>query len=173
MIHGVARPARMPLFGPGRTCAAGLIVLLLVAGCTTGAGRGRVQATTGGLVYPRVLFLTTGADGAGLLPSGANICLETFDGLGAFVEVADKSVLLDRGRLDSVRVIVAPTIAGYHDADRVFSMSFLDRASMVNLADWSRARTSAGTPSRAKTGWRPATCWTRANGRWPRCSATG
>jgi len=86
-----------------------------------------------------VLFLTTGTDGLGTLPSGANICVEVMDGLGAFTEVADKSVLLDRARLDSARIIVAPTIAGYHDADRVFSLSFLDSASMANLADWVRA----------------------------------
>lgn len=113
---------------------------LVLSGCTSGASTGGNDNGPGSsLVYPRVLFLTTGADGAGLLPSGANICLETFNGLGAFAEVADKSVLLDRGRLDSVRIIVAPTIAGYHDADRVFSLSFLDRASMVNLADWVRS----------------------------------
>jgi len=94
---------------------------------------------SGALVYPRVLFLTTGSDGLGTLPSGANICLEAFDGLGAFTEVADKSVLLDYARMESTRIIVAPTIAGYHDADRVFSLSFLDSASMANLKVWVQA----------------------------------
>ncbi len=106
------------------------------------SGRGRQSGNAGAgdaLVYPRVLFLTTGSDGLGLLPSGANICLETFNGLGAFAEVADKSVLLERARLDSVRIIVAPTIAGYHDGDRVFSLSFLDSAAMANLSEWVRA----------------------------------
>jgi len=102
---------------------------------TAAAGSAAVEA----LVYPRVLFLTTGTDGPGTLPSGANICLEVMDGLGAFTEVADKSVLLNRARLDSTRIIVAPTIAGYHDADRQFSLSFLDSASMANLADWVQA----------------------------------
>ncbi len=97
---------------------------------------GAGSTTSDALVYPRVLFLTTGSDGMGLLPSGANICLEVMDGLGAFAEVADKSVLLDRARLDSTRIIVAPTIAGYHDADRQFSLSFLDSASMANLVEW-------------------------------------
>jgi len=109
---------------------------LLLAGCGVSGEAGRPE---GALVYPRVLFLTTGSDGAGMLPSGANICLETFNTLGAFAGIADKSVLLDRGRLDSTRIIVAPTVAGYHDADRVFSLSFLDSASMVNLAEWVRA----------------------------------
>ncbi len=112
-------------------------LLVLPAGCST--GNGAPARMTDGMVYPRVLFLTTGTDGAGLLPSGANICLETFNALGAFTEVADKSVLLDRARLDSTRIIVAPTIAGYHDADRLFSLSFLDSASMANLADWVNA----------------------------------
>ncbi|MEO0085459.1 MAG: hypothetical protein ABIK37_02380 [candidate division WOR-3 bacterium] len=93
----------------------------------------------GPLVYPRVLFLTTGADGSGTLPSGANICLETFSRLGAVVEIADKTVLLDSARLASARIVVAPTIAGYHDADRTFSLSFLDDASMKNLAAWVEA----------------------------------
>lgn len=94
---------------------------------------------SGALVYPRVLFLTTGSDGLGMLPSGADICLETMDGLGAFTEVADKSVLLNRARLDSTRIIVAPTIAGYHDGDRQFSLSYLDSASMANLREWVQA----------------------------------
>lgn len=86
--------------------------------------------------YPRVLFLTTGIDGTGTLPSGANICLETFNSLGAFAEIAAKTVLLDSARLASARIIVAPTIAGYHDADRTFSLSYLDEAAMKNLAAW-------------------------------------
>ncbi len=103
---------------------------------STTAGSAGVE---GWLVYPRVLFLTTGSDGLGTLPSGANICLEAFDGLGAFTEVADKSVLLDYARLESTRIIVVPTIAGYHDADRTFSLSYLDSASMANVKEWVRA----------------------------------
>ncbi|MBN2465170.1 hypothetical protein JXD38_06070 [candidate division WOR-3 bacterium] len=121
--------------------AAATCVVLAAAFALTGCGGKRAAsgagpAATEALVYPRVLFLTTGSDGLGMLPSGANICLEVMNGLGGFTEVADKSVLLDRARLDSTRIIVAPTIAGYHDADRVFSLSFLDSASMANLADW-------------------------------------
>lgn len=128
------RAARGPARGEAGRGRAVLPPLLAGrAGLRPGA---RPAGPAGSSVYPRVLFLTTGADGAGLLPSGANICLETFNGLGAFAEVADKSVLLDRGRLDSTRIIVAPTIAGYHDADRVFSLSYLDSASMANLAGW-------------------------------------
>lgn len=112
---------------------------LLVSACA-GRGSGAGVADNGeALVYPRVLFLTTGSDGLGLLPSGANICLETFSALGAYVEVADKSVLLERARLDSVRVVVAPTIAGYHDGDRQFSLSYLDSAAMANLQEWVRS----------------------------------
>jgi peptidoglycan/xylan/chitin deacetylase (PgdA/CDA1 family) len=110
------------------------------AACSPKASTNASRGSDGSwLVYPRVLFLTTGSDGLGTLPSGANICLEVMDGLGAFTEVADKSVLLNRVRLDSTRIIVAPTIAGYHDADRVFSLSFLDSASMVNLREWVEA----------------------------------
>ncbi|MFO7675674.1 MAG: hypothetical protein R6X12_05125 [bacterium] len=123
--------------GLGLRLAAAAAVLAL-AGCGA-APRAAGANPDIALVYPRVLFLTTGSDGAGLLPSGANICLETFNGLGALAEVADKSILLDRGRLDSTRIIVAPTIAGYHDADRVFSLSYLDSVSMANLAGWVNA----------------------------------
>ncbi|MFO7650217.1 MAG: hypothetical protein R6X13_02595 [bacterium] len=118
----------------------GVAAALLLAVACTGRGKQTGAASSGdALVYPRVLFLTTGSDGLGQLPSGANICLEAFNGLGAFAEVADKSVLLERARLDSVRIIVAPTIAGYHDGDRLFSLSFLDSAGMANLAEWVRS----------------------------------
>jgi hypothetical protein len=114
-----------------------LATVLVATNCGSRPGAaGAGTSLSNALVYPRVLFLTTGSDGMGLLPSGANICLEVMDGLGAFTEVADKSVLLDRARLDSTRIIVAPTIAGYHDADRVFSLSYLDSASMANLVEW-------------------------------------
>lgn len=120
--------------------AVGVAAAVLAALACSGSGRRAESASAGdALVYPRVLYLTTGSDGLGLLPSGANICLETFNGLGAFAEVAEKSVLLERARLDSARIIVAPTIAGYHDADRLFSLSYLDSAMMVNLRDWVRA----------------------------------
>ncbi|MFO7639492.1 MAG: hypothetical protein R6X14_09435 [bacterium] len=137
VMRGVLSPgAARRAFRPRFLCAAAAAVALTLAGCGPGAAG---EEPAGALVYPRVLFLTTGSDGMGMLPSGANICLETFNGLGAFAGIADKSVLLDRARLDSTRIIVAPTIAGYHDADRVFSLSFLDSASMVNLAEWVRA----------------------------------
>ncbi len=116
------------------------VTVFVVLGSTTCGPRGTTTiVSSGSLVYPRVLFLTTGDDGTGTLPSGANICLETFNGLGAFAEVADKTVLLDSARLASARIIVAPTIAGYHDADRTFSLSFLDDAAMTNLAAWVEA----------------------------------
>ncbi len=118
-------------------------VLAFAVGLVCCARNDRLESRSGEkerpLVYPRVLFLTTGSDGAGTLPSGANICLETFSSLGAIVEIADKTVLLDSARLASARIIVAPTIAGYHDADRTFSLSFLDDASMRNLAAWVEA----------------------------------
>jgi hypothetical protein len=136
-------PACQRLNAKARSRLATVVVVLIAAGfaacppkTSTTAGSAGVE---GWLVYPRVLFLTTGSDGLGTLPSGANICLEAFDGLGAFTEVTDKSVLLNRARLDSTRIIVAPTIAGYHDADRVFSLSFLDSASMANLKEWVQA----------------------------------
>ena len=122
------------------TRTAVLAAALAFAACGGRPGpAGARSAASEQLVYPRVLFLTTGTDGLGTLPSGANICLEVMDGLGALTEVVDKSVLLSRARLDSTRIIVAPTIAGYHDADRQFSLSFLDSASMANLADWVQA----------------------------------
>lgn len=137
-----SRSTFFPFGVPSRLFATftSLVVALAVTTCGSKSGAaGAGTPASGALVYPRVLFLTTGSDGLGTLPSGANICLEVMDGLGAFTEVADKSVLLDRARLDSTRIIVAPTIAGYHDADRVFSLSFLDSVSMANLREWVQA----------------------------------
>jgi hypothetical protein len=140
---GLAGRSTFPPLGvPSRPFATFTLLVVALAATNCGPRPGAAGAGTSlsdALVYPRVLFLTTGSDGLGTLPSGANICLEVMDGLGAFTEVADKSVLLDRARLDSTRIIVAPTIAGYDDADRQFSLSFLDSASMANLDEWVRA----------------------------------
>lgn len=124
---------RRPLLGGGA------FLILILASCGADDSKPSGRHADAGLVYPRVLLLTTGSDGTGTLPAGANLALETFNALGAFAEIADKSVLLARARLDSTRIIVAPTIAGYHDADRLFSLSFLDSASMANLARWVEA----------------------------------
>ncbi len=44
---------------------------------------------------PKVLIFTTGRDGKGTLPAGVTVAMETFNKMGAFVEIQNKDVLYD------------------------------------------------------------------------------
>ncbi len=120
---------RLLLCGTAFMCA----VLVQVSGCRAGATAGD---SAKGLLFPRVLILSTGTDGFGTLPAGANVALETFDELGAQTWIGDKTSLLEPARLARYRIIIAPTVFGYHDGDRIFSLTYLDETMLGNLTDW-------------------------------------
>lgn len=110
---------------------------LLAAAAIAISGCGERSTAAGtGLLFPRVLILTTGTDGAGTLPAGANVAMETFNRLGAQAWVGNKSFLLEPQRLARFRIIIAPTTYGYHDGDRLFSLTYMDEVMLANLADW-------------------------------------
>ncbi len=114
-----------------RVCAVLAAALLISSGC----GR-RSSGSGSGLLFPRVLILTTGTDGSGTLPAGANVAMETFNRLGAQTWIGNKSFLLEPERLARYRIIIAPTVYGYHDGDRIFSLAYMDETMLANLADW-------------------------------------
>ena len=87
-------------------------------------------------IVPRALFLTTSSDGNGTLPLGAHLVLEAFGGLGRPVKFSDASILYFPDSLRSYSVIVVPTIFGYHDGDRLYSLTYLDTFAMRNLTQW-------------------------------------
>ncbi len=92
-----------------------------------------------GVVYqlPKVLFLTTG-DGAGrgTISDGAVLALQSFNKLGIFVRLENKSVLLQPEVLRQYQIIIAPTIRSYHDLPLPEALTFLSDVEMTNLSEW-------------------------------------
>ena len=86
---------------------------------------------------PKVLFLTTG-DGAGrgTISDGAVLALQSFNKLGIFVRLENKSVLLEPEVLKQYQIIIAPTIRSYHDLPLPEALTFLSDAEMQNLSEW-------------------------------------
>lgn len=86
---------------------------------------------------PKVLFLTTGdGRGEGTVSDGAIIALQAFNRLGAFVRFENRSILWEEKGLKEWDIIVAPTIYGYHDADRSFSLTFMDDRELRIIKEW-------------------------------------
>ncbi|HOH83805.1 MAG TPA: hypothetical protein PLI16_04275, partial [Bacteroidales bacterium] len=79
-----------------------------------------------GYMLPRVLIVTTGSNlGNGVLAEGVNIAMQTFNRLGAFVTLKSRDILLDPQELNRYNIMILPTAAGYHDADRRYSLTFM------------------------------------------------
>ena len=89
-------------------------------------------------VVPRVAFLTTSVDGQGTLPMGAHLALEEFSRHGAFVTFHDASLLYQPERLQQFQILVMSPLYGYHDQDRLLSLSYLDTVAMTNVVQWVR-----------------------------------
>lgn len=87
---------------------------------------------------PRVAFLTTSVDGQGTLPMGAHLVLEEFSRHGGFVTFHDASILYDPQKLGEYQILFVPPLYGYHDQDRLLSLSYLDTLAMRNIVGWVR-----------------------------------
>lgn len=90
-------------------------------------------------MLPRVLFLTTGtAEGNGEIAEGVSIAIQALTQKGAYVWLGTREYLLQPGKMAEFNVIIAPTSFNYHDADRRYSLTFMDDAEMNNIAEWVR-----------------------------------
>ena len=89
---------------------------------------------------PKVLFVTTGdGDGRGTVSDGVILALQEFNKSGAFVRLENRKILHNVKELSKYSIMILPTIFGYHDADRQFSLSFLSDSEMRNIIDWVKA----------------------------------
>ena len=106
-----------------------LLVLLLPLGL--------LRAQPVAYPLPKVLFLTTG-DGAGrgTVSDGVVLALQSFNKMGIFVRLENKSVLLQPEVLRQYQIIIAPTIRSYHDLPLPEALTFLSDAEMINLSEW-------------------------------------
>lgn len=116
------------------------LLLGLLAATTAGCGPVAESRTAmRSKRIPKVLILTTGREGKGALPPGVIVSLEAFNKLGAFVRIENKDILYDSKALTQYSIILAPTIYGYHDGDRRFSLTYMDDAMLQNLSEWVEA----------------------------------
>jgi hypothetical protein len=86
---------------------------------------------------PRVLIITNGdRDGSGTISEGVAITLEALNKIGARVYLDNRSVLYRPEELTRYTHIYTPTLYGYNDADRNFSLTYLDTIALNNIAGW-------------------------------------
>jgi len=86
---------------------------------------------------PKVLYLTTGdGNGRGTISDGVVLALQSFNKLGVFVRLENKSVLLQPEVLKQYQIIIAPTIPSYHDMPLLEALTFLTDEEMSNLSEW-------------------------------------
>ncbi len=95
------------------------------------------QTDTVQYVLPRVLLLTTGQpQGNGTLPEGVVVASQFFNRNGALVTVNTRDVLMDEQEMKKYQIIVALTAAGYHDADRGYSLTYLSDKELQVIHNW-------------------------------------
>lgn len=85
---------------------------------------------------PRVLIITSGKDGNGALPEGVIIAMEYFTKEGAFVKIDNRDALLNEESLSRYDVLVLLSAIGYHDADRMYSLTYMDDAELEIISHW-------------------------------------
>jgi len=95
------------------------------------------QTDANSYVLPRVLILTTGQpQGNGTLPEGVVVASQFFNRKGALVTVNTRDVLMDPEQMQQYQIIVALTSAGYHDADRDYSLTYLSDMELQIIHNW-------------------------------------
>jgi len=86
---------------------------------------------------PQVLYITTGLTGQeATLPKGIVIALQAFNRKGAVVKLETRNILYEPERLKNYNMILLSTAAGYHDADRKYSLSYMSEAELENLREF-------------------------------------
>ncbi|HQI46478.1 MAG TPA: hypothetical protein PLC59_10520 [Bacteroidales bacterium] len=90
-----------------------------------------------GYMLPRVLILTTGTNkGSGVMAEGIILASQMFNKNGAFVTMNSRDVLLNKKELNKYNIIIIPTAAGYHDADRQYSLTFMSNEELKTIKEW-------------------------------------
>lgn len=85
---------------------------------------------------PKVLIITSGKGGNGTLPEGIILAVENFSRLGAFVRINNRDVLLDESYLADFDILLLLSAAEYHDADRQYSLTFMEDVELNILSKW-------------------------------------
>ncbi|HRZ41265.1 MAG TPA: hypothetical protein P5228_01020 [Bacteroidales bacterium] len=96
----------------------------------------KLHSESSGYRIPKVLIITTGKDGTGVLPEGVLLAMESFIRRGAYTRVNTRDALLDRNYLAGFDILLLLTAAEYHDADRQYSLTFFDDLELDILRRW-------------------------------------
>jgi hypothetical protein len=85
---------------------------------------------------PRVLIITTGKGGYGQLPEGALLMMENLTHQGAYVRINNRDALLNEGYLEKFHVLVLMSSIEFHDADRKYSLTFMEDVEVQIISKW-------------------------------------
>lgn len=88
---------------------------------------------------PKALIITSGKDGAGTLPAGVVLAMESFISNGAYTRIETRDALLDKDLLYNFDILLLLTGMDIHDADKAFSLTFMEDAELEILRGWVEA----------------------------------
>jgi peptidoglycan/xylan/chitin deacetylase (PgdA/CDA1 family) len=86
---------------------------------------------------PKTLFITSGdGDGRGTVSDGVILAMQELNRHGAIVKLDNRKILYKPQELAQYQILIISTAYGYHDADRLYSLSFLSDIEMNNISEW-------------------------------------
>ena len=89
---------------------------------------------TKGRMLPRALFITTGSGQNNVeLEQGVVVAVQSFNKRGVPVRLETRDVLYHPEKLREYNILILSTFPGYHDADRKYSLTYMDDVQLENL----------------------------------------
>ncbi len=86
---------------------------------------------------PKVLILTTGdGSGRGTVSDGVVLALQSFNKMGVFVRLENRSALLKPDLLSKYSILIIPTIPDYHDKPLKNALTYMSDLEMQNINEW-------------------------------------
>lgn len=86
---------------------------------------------------PKVLFISSGTEeGNGKLAQGIIIAIQSFNRKGAIVKIESRDILKYPDKLKNYNFLILSTALGYHDADRLYSLSFMSDFEIENVRNF-------------------------------------
>lgn len=118
----------------------GLLIslILLITSCANKSNDDQINIEKSNTyMLPHVLILTTGNnDGNGVMGEGIILATQVFNKFGVFATLETRDILLDTNELNKYSIILALTAAGYHDADRKYSLTFMSDEELNSIKNW-------------------------------------
>ncbi len=95
--------------------------------------------TMNGEPLPRALFITTGIDfdkPRADLPGSVRVAINSFNSRGIPLRMETRDILYQPEKLKAYKFIILSTAAGIHDADRPYSLSYMNDSELNILRDF-------------------------------------